>query len=278
MLWIAIFGVLNSILVYKVLINRQRDAFNHEGLMNYAILALTPYQIVRYMLIHACLGGFVGYVFYRSVEMVLLVGLIWMWAILPKRETMIAKRQSHLTLQFKDAIYILSTSLTVGKSLNNAIIESKNELEKIYLGSSAYMVRELEVMRAKLEMNASVESVFNDFALRSHSEDIQNFSNVLSIGRKRGANIVELIRKTSQVIGDKIQVQKDIETVLTAKRYELRVLTVMPVFFIAFITKSSPELMEPVYTEFIGRIVMSCALAMFGTAYLIGEKLIKIEV
>jgi tight adherence protein B len=271
-------GLINTVVIMICLVTRQANAVDEEGLIYYDVFVFKSTELIVYFTQYFMIGGFVGYVFYRSWIGVLLIGFLMMWMIIIKREEQIKKRKDLLIQQFKDAIYIISTSLSVGKSMNHAIGESASELSKIYLGDSAFMVRELEVMYAKLSMNATVESVFNHFSKRANIDDIRDFTHVLIMGRKKGANINELIRKTSQVIGDKIQIQRDITTLLTAKKFEFRIMTVMPVFFIAFITKSSPELMEPVYTELLGRFAMSAALVLFAGAYFLGEQLIKIEV
>lgn len=278
LLILMLIGLCNIVVIMIFLIKRQANAVDDEGLIHYDVFVFKRTQLIFYFAQYFAFGGFVGYVFYRSWVAVLLLGYLMMWMICMKRQEQTKKRKDLLLQQFKDAIYIISTSLSVGKSMNHAIGESASELSKIYLGDSAYMVTELEVMYAKLSMNATVESVFNHFSKRANIEDIRDFTHVLLMGRKKGANINELIRKTSQVIGDKIQIQRDITTLLTAKKFEFRIMTVMPVFFIAFITKSSPELMEPVYTELLGRFAMSVALVLFGAAYFLGEHLIRIEV
>lgn len=275
---LMLLGLINTVVIMICLVTRQTNAFDEEGLIYYDVFVFKSTELMLYFVQYFMFGGFVGYVFYRSWIAVLLLGFLMMWIIFIKRDEQTKKRKALLIQQFKDAIYIISTSLSVGKSMNYAIGECASELRKIYLGDSAYMVRELEIMYAKLNMNATVESVFNHFSMRANIEDIRDFTHVLIMGRKKGANINELIRKTSQVIRDKIQIQRDITTLQTAKKFEFRIMTVMPVFFIAFITKSSPELMEPVYTELLGRFAMSAALLLFGGAYFLGEQLIQIEV
>jgi len=271
-------GIVNSVAIAATLIRLQVHAADEEGLLNYDIYVFNRTQVTTYLIRYFAFGAFIGYVFYRSAVASLIIGFVFMWMILLKRKELTQRRKALIIQQFKDAIYMISTSLSVGKSMPNAIGESAAEISKIYLGDSAFMVKELQVMHSKLSMNGTVESVFKHFSERANIEDIRDFTQVLLMGRKKGANINELIRKTSQIIGDKIQIQRDITTIQTSKKFEFRIMTVMPVFFIAFITKSSPELMEPVYTELLGLVAMTAALMMFGSAYFLGEQLIRIEV
>ncbi len=275
---LVLIGLLNVGFIIATLLHLQKNACDSDGLVQYDVYFFRGHQMLYSLSVYGLFGAFIGYVFYRSIYAVLIIGMIMMWFIVIQRRELMIKRKEVLLQQFKDAIYIVSTSLSVGKSLMNAIDESARELGKIYLGENAFMVKELEVMYMRLSMNSTVESVFKDFSDRANVEDIRHFSNILRVGKSKGANINELIRKTSQVIGDKIQIQKDMTTIMTAKRFELRIMTVMPIFFIAFITKSSPELMEPVYTVLLGRIAMTLALILFGTAYFVGERIVRIEV
>jgi tight adherence protein B len=249
-------------------------AYNDAGLLLYDNYRLRWQQKALYLILAGSAGWFIGYTFYRLLPMQLLFSSLAGWSLLWKRKQLIESRRRLLTLQFRDAIYVISTALSVGKSLMSAIKDAAEDLGKLYFGEQAYMVHELNVMDQRLAMSASIEAVFQDFAERANIEDIHQFTEVLLVGRKRGANLIELIRRTSQMIGDKIQTQQEITTILSGKRYEVRIMTGMPIFFVYFLEFSSPELMAPIYTTFLGHMVMTVALIIFGSAFILAEKMV----
>jgi len=60
--------------------------------------------------------------------------------------------------------------------------------------------------------------------------------------------------------------------------YEFNFMMVLPVIMVLFLTVTSREYMEPVFTELAGKMAMTVAIIMFGLSYLVGSKLMKINV
>ena len=90
--------------------------------------------------------------------------------------------------------------------------------------------------------------------------------------------MVEIIQNTIRQIGDKIDVRREIDTILAAKRYEFRVMCVIPYAMIAYMQVSFPEFMSFLYENVLGIGVMTVCLSVYVGAYLLGAKIIKIEV
>ena len=80
------------------------------------------------------------------------------------------------------------------------------------------------------------------------------------------------------MIGDKIETKNEIETTITAKKFESRVLTVVPIFMVAVLSFSSPDYMAPVFNTVVGAIAMTVAIILFVIAFFISEKIMDIEV
>ncbi len=69
-------------------------------------------------------------------------------------------------------------------------------------------------------MNEPIETVLFDFAQRAHLEDLTNFVDVFVISKRSGGNLVEIMRNTSTLIGDKLQIEQEIETLLAKRKLE----------------------------------------------------------
>ena len=76
------------------------------------------------------------------------------------------KRQRELEKQFREMIQMMSTALSAGYSVDNAIRVCRRDLERMY-GSGGMIVRETGYMVRQMEMNRPVEELLEDFALRS---------------------------------------------------------------------------------------------------------------
>ena len=249
-----------------------------DGLTDYDHYFMTRNEKIMYIVIAYILIFIVGYIFYENLFLAALLGLIGF--LFPKMRTnqIIESRKRSLNIQFKDWLYSLSSSMSAGRSIEMAFKESYKDLEIIYPNPDTPIMQELMHMIRCLEMNDTVENVVSEFAQRTHIEDIMNFADVIKISKRSGGNIVDVIRSTSNVIGDKIETKNDIETAISGKKFESRILCCMPIVMVALLTATAYDYMEPVFTTFIGHAVMTISIAMFVGAFLIGEKIMDIEV
>ena len=62
------------------------------------------------------------------------------------------------------------------------------------------------------------------------------------------------------------------------KKYEGRIITIMPVAIILFLQIMSPDYLQVMYSTAAGRILMSLALAAIVIAYFMIERITSIEV
>ncbi|MDD2432545.1 MAG: type II secretion system F family protein [Clostridia bacterium] len=236
----------------------------------------------REWLFNFCLAtGFlflVAYIFYRSILLsVLVIPLAFFYPRLKTKE-IIRKRKQELSLQFKEALYALSSSLMVGRSVESAFKESLKDLALLYPDSQMYIIQEFTYIVRRLEMNETIEEVLADFAQRAHLEDVDSFVDVFVISKRTGGNIVEIIRNTSAIIGDKLQIKQEIETLLAQRKLEQKILNMMPLAMILLLTWTTGDYMEPVFTTLEGRLIMTVAVFLLGLASYLSQKIMSIEV
>lgn len=218
-----------------------------------------------------------GWIYYRSA---LAIFVLWPLGIVLYRqleEELIFKKKGKFLLEFKEATELMSSALNVGYSVENSVREALKELQIFQLEKSL-MKEELEQMVRQIRLQIPVEQVWMDFAKKTELEDIMNFASVFSVAKRSGGNMVEIIQNTIHQIGDKIDVRREIDTILAAKRYEFRVMCVIPYAMIAYMQVSFPEFMSVLYGNVLGIGVMTVCLSIYAAAYLLGAKIIKIEV
>lgn len=220
----------------------------------------------------------VSYVFYRSV--VLSIVMAPLALLYPKFRTkeIIKVRKNELNLQFREILYSLSSSLSAGKSIETSFRDALKELSIQYPDSEAYILTELRQIIKRLDMNETIEDALDDFAARSHLEDIINFADVFKICKRTGGNLVQVVKNTAEIISLKIDVKQEINVLLTEKKLEHKVLNTMPLLIVLLLSTSAEEFMAPVFTEPIGRAAMTFSLILFTIAFLISGKIMNIEV
>lgn len=88
----------------------------------------------------------------------------------------------------------------------------------------------------------------------------------------------KVIQKTARMLGDKIDVKKEIEATLGAKKSEQMVMSLMPAGIICYLQMTSPGFLSVLYGNPFGFIAMTVCLGIYGTAYWLGRKIVDIEV
>lgn len=219
----------------------------------------------------------ISYVFYRSLLIFFILSPLAILYPLVKKKELITKRKKILEHEFKEAILILSSLLSAGFSIENAIKESLVELKLLY-DKDALIIREFEYIQHRVYMNIPVEKAFEEFGEKSHIEDIKNFARVLKIAKRSGGELVSIINYTASIIHDKIRIKEEILTMTTAKRFEQRIMNLFPIFIIIYIDSSSPGFFDIMYTTLMGRVAMSICLLLYISAIYLSNKLLNIEV
>lgn len=187
------------------------------------------------------------------------------------------KRQRELEKQFREMIQMMSTALSAGYSVDNAIRVCRKDLEQMY-GSGGMIVRETGYMVRQMEMNRPVEELLEDFALRSGLEEAENFTRIFVIARRSGGRLVSIIERTVQIMGDRSQVKEEIQTLTASKRFEQRVMNLIPVLMVLYIDWTSPGFFTVMYTTLLGRVLMTGCLLVYLASVWLAQKILDIEV
>lgn len=195
-----------------------------------------------------------------------------------RTKQIIVRRKEDLLLQFRDALYSLSSSLAAGRSMESALREVLKDLSLIYPEPDTCILQEFREIIRKTEMNMTIEEALYNFARRSRLEDIKSFADVFALANRGGGNLITVMQKTSAIISEKLRIADEINTMLAERRFEQKVLNIMPVAMIVLLSFSVGEYMRPVFETVFGRIIMTIALALLGLAYYISKKLMEIEV
>lgn len=220
---------------------------------------------------------FLIYLFYHSfwATVVLSPGLLLYYRSW-KRECL-KKKEQEFRIQFGEALKVLLTALNIGYSMENAIRTIPKEM-KTLLGKDAVIIREFSYMIRQLDMNVTAEKAFQDFSARAKSEELQNFVTVFSILKRSGGDMIRVLKTTIENICTSMEMKREIETMIAAKKMEFKVMTIIPLGIIVYMKVSFPEFMSVLYGSTTGTMVMTGCLALYAGAWYLGKRMLEIEV
>jgi tight adherence protein B len=261
---------------------------------NYKVYYMTKLEKIIYFLIAFAVGAAVGYLFYGGIGkddlgnattvtyvldiiVCVLVGGIAGKMFLPIRtQQIIKKRKNDLKLQFRELLDALATSIGSGKNIVDSFKSAYDDLSIIY-NEDASIIKELAIILDGNNNNIEIEKSLMDMGLRSGIDDIVSFANVFETCYRKGGDIKDVIKNTQQIINEKMEVQMDIETIVTSSKNEENVMTVLPIALIALIKLMSPEFSANFVTP-VGIISTTIAIVMFVIARKVGQKVLDIKI
>ncbi|PAV28965.1 pilus assembly protein TadB [Virgibacillus profundi] len=250
-----------------------------ESLIDYATYEMSLSEKVKYSLLAAIIIFGVAHLFYDSFIIAFIVSCFGIIYPKFKKKDLRDKRKDELTLQFKEAISSLASSLAAGQSIENAFREVLKDLRLLYPDDQTYIIKEFKLINRRIENGEIIERAIDDFAKRSDIDDVRNFSDVFITCKRTGGDLVEVIKRTADIITDKIEIQQDIKVLVSQKKFESKIMAVAPLGITFFLKMSSPEFVAPLF-EFgtAGPVVMTIVLICVGSSLLISQKIMDIEV
>ena len=246
--------------------------------IDYSTYYMTKEETILYTVIGCAVLFALGYVFYRSFLVAALFALLGFKYPEIKTQSIIKERQKKISNQFKDMLYAMQSAVSSGVSVENSLTMALDEMNKQYADPNTIIIKELELMVNRISVGTNIEEVFADFAARTHNEDVFTFSNIFEISKRTGGNLVEIMRETTTIISEKIEVKSEIDTKLAGRKSEGKVMTAMPILLIFFLSKTTGDFMEPVFTTIHGRIAAKVALALIIIGAIWSNKITDIEV
>ena len=224
---------------------------------------LRRYFVKSYSALFVC-----AYVFYRNLPVALAAGACCAAGLGIFRNSLIEERRNKIRLQFKDMLYSISSSITSGRHLKEAIEESLETVVLIH-GEHAVLAAEIRNMcRLMKETNCTAENALQDLSDRTGVKEIADFTDVCVICQYTGGNLADMIAKAVMLLTQNIELQREKDVMLSQKKLECRILALMPVLVTALINLTAADYLAVMYTTVIGRGIMTAALFVNAASFL----------
>lgn len=244
---------------------------------DYKVYQFHMSQIVLYCAVGTGLVFIISIVFYHSwIAIIVLSPLIPIY-LQKKKNELCEKEKTELNEQFKEAILAVSINLRAGYSIENSFREAYRDVAVMF-GKESNISKELFHIAKGLDNNVLLETLLFDLAKRSHIDNILDFAEIFQIAKRSGGDMNTIIQSSVLTICDKIEVKKEIQTLLCAKQLEQKIMNLVPILIILYIQSTSPGFFDPLYHNTMGVIIMSICLVLYGIAYKMAKKITTIQV
>lgn len=241
---------------------------------DYRVYHYTLQEHLKYFSEALVLILLVSYLFYHSLFAAVLIVPFYPIFLKIQAQQLLRQQKQELCQQFKETIFSVAAALNAGYSIENAWREAKTEMEQLF-GKNALMVQELQHILAHLSMNVPLEELLYDFAKRSDMEDVSSFCQVFFFAKRSGGDFIGIIHATTARIGQKIELQRQLEADLAARRLESRIMNVVPLVILLYLNVTSPGYFDILYGNLSGICIMSVCLIIYLAAYALAERMLQ---
>ncbi len=217
---------------------------------------------------------FLSFVFYRSLWAAPALSGVGILCFRELMENSRRRRKLEIAMQFRECILAVATLLQAGYSAENAFMECRRDMVMLF-GEEAHICVELKQIQRGLHINISLEELLLEMAGRTGCEEILQFAQIFGLAKRNGGNMAEIIRETAALVGKRIELRQEMQTLLSGKRMELMIMRIMPFGILFYIELGNPGYFQTLYHNFRGVLIMTGCLGLYLAAFFFGERIMK---
>ena len=181
------------------------------------------------------------------------------------------KRLEKFKKQLPEALDLMVRALKAGHAFTDGLKLAADEFDDPLGPEFAETLDEIN-------FGVSVPKALRNLAKRIDCSEVKYFVMGVILQRETGGNLAELMGILSSLIREKFKFQGKVRTLSAEGRLSAIVLIALPFFVGAWIWFSTPEYLNTLWTDPIGKIMMFGASIMMVIGIFVMKKMVKIEV
>ena len=239
---------------------------------------MTPLQHALAYIIGTLAASAVVYIFYHLLFPSVVIGaLLGIYLEKMFAASTVRKRQRNLRLQFRTFLESMSVATRAGNTEIKAMESALDDLRISYRPDADIVVEIENILTSYKNGGIQLRTLFDDFADRSDLEDIRSFASIYNVIEGRNDRIGSVLADTSEIIGDKIEIEQEIETTITSAKSETTMMLILPIVIVLCMSLMGGELMSSLYSP-SGYLASTIELIIFIVSYVIAVRASQIDV
>lgn len=218
----------------------------------------------------------IDYFFYRSVWVMLPLCFVGVMYYRTEKEALLLKKKGETREQFKELMLLVSTGQKAGYSAENAFLSAYRDMKHLY-GEDSNICKMLCILKSGRENNVDFSGLWHQIGSQADILEIKEFASVYEIAGKSSGDMAAVMEKTAGIIVRKVETEKEIEVLLSARKLEQKIMNSMPFLIMFYINITSPGYFDKLYHSFIGGVVMTLCLMIYLGAYAMSRKIAFVE-
>lgn len=200
------------------------------------------------------------------------LGLVGVMYYRAEIKELILKKKDMAKEQFKELLMLVSTGQKAGYSAENAFLSSYPDMKLLY-GEDSSICKMLRILKTGRENNVDFSTLWRQMGDWTDIPEIQEFAAVYEISGKYSGNMAGVMEKTAGIIVKKMETEKEIEVLLSARKLEQKIMNAMPFLIMLYVNLTSPGYFDKLYHSLAGTAVMTLCLGVYLGAYILSRKI-----
>jgi tight adherence protein B len=186
-------------------------------------------------------------------------------------ERRVAKQRKLFTDQLPDNLQVMASAMRAGHSFSGALTVVVEDAPEPARGELARVV-------ADERLGVPVDVALGTVVQRMQSKDLEQVALVAALQRETGGNTAEVLERVTETIRERLALRRLVQTLTAQGRMSRWVLTAIPLVLLLAISALNPAYVAPLYTETLGRLLLSVATVMVVAGSLVIGKIVNIKV
>jgi len=183
----------------------------------------------------------------------------------------IRARHAKLEAQLPEALSLIANSLRAGFGLLKALSLASEQLEHPISSELGLAVHETSV-------GSSTEEAFLGLSERNASYDLDLVVTAVLVQRSTGGNLSEVLDTVANTMRERVRIRGEISTLTAQQSLTGIVIGMLPVAVGGLFFLISPDYIQPLFTETMGRVMLGAAVLLETVGILIIRRILDIEV
>ena len=209
--------------------------------------------------------------FGAAVFFMLLTSTIGWFMPKPIVDMLYRKRCDKFVNQMVDGLGLMSSGMRSGLSVVQAMGLVAQEMPDP-------IKSEFNLIMSQNKLGVSLEEAFVNLSKRIVADEVEMFVTSVNILKETGGNLAETFDTISTLIRERIKVEGKIKA-LTAQAFNQGIILMcVPPFLAVVLAQTDPDLMTPVFTTFLGWVILTAVVILEVAAFFVIQKITKIDV
>ena len=181
------------------------------------------------------------------------------------------KRLAAIEEQFPEALDFLARSVRAGNAFSIG-------LELLGTETNEPLKSEITKMTREMALGARLEDALNGLIARVPLVEVRFFASAVLLQRETGGNLSEVLGKLSLSLRERFRLLGHVKAASGQGRLTAGVLTVLPIATLGMLKVASPDYLNSLTGDSLGRALLCGAVVSQTLGYLVMKRITRIEV